>query len=107
MPAALEVLRVEIGAPIRIAANGGYRSPAHARSRSASPHCWGTAANIYRIGSDYIDSEETISRYADVAARSVELIDGMLRSAALGGTEVSVHDGVGRPADARIHEESA
>jgi hypothetical protein len=66
---ALEVLRVEIGAPIRIAANGGYRSPSHGGSGSGSAHCWGTAANIYRIGSDYIDSEETIARYADVVSR--------------------------------------
>jgi hypothetical protein len=69
LAAALEVLRVEIGAPIRIAANGGYRSPSHAASASGSPHCWGTAANVYRIGSEYVDSQERIVRYADVAAR--------------------------------------
>jgi hypothetical protein len=69
LAAALEVLRVEIGAPIRIAANGGYRSPSHAGSRPGSPHCWATAANIYRIGSDDLDSEETIVRYADVVSR--------------------------------------
>jgi hypothetical protein len=69
LAAALEVLRLEIGAPIRIAANGGYRSPAHAASASGSPHCWGTAVNIYRIGSEYLDSEERIGRYSDVASR--------------------------------------
>ena len=69
LAAALEVLRVEIGAPIRIAANGGYRSPAHVASTSGSPHCWGMAANIYRIGSEYLDSEERIGRYSDVASR--------------------------------------
>lgn len=66
LAAALEVMRVEIGAPIRIAANGGYRSPAHARSTSASPHCWATAANVYRIGSEYVDSQEAITRYSEV-----------------------------------------
>ena len=69
LAAALEVLRVEVGAPIRIAANGGYRSPAHSGSLSGSPHCWATAANIYRIGSDYLDSEEKITRYSDLASR--------------------------------------
>ena len=69
LAAALEVLRVSIGAPIRIAANGGYRSPAHKASASGSPHCWGTAANIYRIGGEYLDSEERIGRYSDAASR--------------------------------------
>jgi hypothetical protein len=68
---ALEVFRSEVGAPIRIAANGGYRSPAHAHSSSGSPHCWGTAANIYSIGSDYLDSPERIARYAEVASRTL------------------------------------
>ena len=68
---AMEVFRATVGAPVRIAANGGYRSPAHAGSVSASPHCWGTAANIYRIGNDYIDTAERINRYADVAGRAL------------------------------------
>jgi hypothetical protein len=68
---ALEVFRTEVGAPVRIAANGGYRSPAHAHSASGSPHCWAAAANIYSIGSDYVDSQERITRYAEVAARAL------------------------------------
>jgi hypothetical protein len=71
LAAALELLRVEAGAPVRIAANGGYRSPAHRVSAPASPHCWGTAANVYRIGSEYLDSEEKIQRYAALVARAV------------------------------------
>jgi hypothetical protein len=27
-------------------------------------HCWGTAANIYRIGDDWLDTQETIETYA-------------------------------------------
>ena len=54
---------------VHIAANGGYRTPAHGLSRYASPHCWGTAANIYRIGDDLLDSQERIERYAKVVAR--------------------------------------
>jgi hypothetical protein len=68
---ALEVLRAQAGAPLRIAANGGYRSPAHARSISGSPHCWGTAANIYRIGTDYLDNGEKITRFGDLALRTI------------------------------------
>lgn len=68
---ALEAIRGEIGAPIRIAANGGYRSPSHARTSPGSTHGWATAANIYRVGTEYVDSEERISRYAALAARAV------------------------------------
>lgn len=68
---ALEVLRSAVGAPVRIAANGGYRSPAHALSRSGSPHCWATAANIYRIGAEYLDTQERIARYAEIATRTL------------------------------------
>ncbi|MDQ3438806.1 MAG: hypothetical protein M3478_00485 [Planctomycetota bacterium] len=68
---AMEVFRTTVGAPVRIAANGGYRSPAHAGSVFASPHCWATAANVYRIGNDYIDTAERITRYAEVAGRAV------------------------------------
>lgn len=71
LAAALEVLRNEIGIPIRIAANGGYRSPAHSGSASGSPHCWATAANVYRIGPEYIDTEEKIARYSAIASRMV------------------------------------
>ena len=68
---ALEVFREAVGGPVRIAANGGYRSPAHACSLSASPHCWATAANVYRIGNDYVDTVERINRYAEIACRSL------------------------------------
>jgi hypothetical protein len=71
LAAALEVIRVEIGAPMRIAANGGYRSPAHARTRSGSPHAWAAAANIYSIGNDYVDTEDKIMRYGTIAGRAV------------------------------------
>jgi hypothetical protein len=59
----LEVLRAEVGTYVHIAANGGYRSPAHRLSTHASPHCWGTAANVYRIGDDWLDNERNITRY--------------------------------------------
>ena len=68
---ALELFRSEVGAPVRISAKGGYRSPSHAHSSSGSPHCWGTAANVYSVGADYLDTQERIARFADVAARTI------------------------------------
>ncbi len=63
LAAVLEVLRAEVGTFVHIAANGGYRSPAHRISRGTSPHSWGTAANLYRIGDDWLGGERTITRY--------------------------------------------
>jgi hypothetical protein len=71
LAAGLELFRLEVGAPVHVAANGGYRSPGHALSRHASRHCWGTAANIYRIGDTYLDSREEIEKYAAIARRVI------------------------------------
>lgn len=60
----LEVLRQKVDTYVHIAANGGYRSPAHRLSRHAGPHLWGTAANVYRVGDDWLDNERTITRYS-------------------------------------------
>jgi hypothetical protein len=65
----LEVLREKVGTFVRIAANGAYRSPAHALSRYASPHNWAAAANIYQIGDEYLDEQEKIERYNEIAAK--------------------------------------
>lgn len=69
LAAHLSVLRQHLGTFVHVAANGGYRSPAHALSSPASVHAWGTAANIYRIGDDLLDSEEALGRYTDVVRR--------------------------------------
>lgn len=63
----LEVLRAEVGTIVRVAANGGYRSPAHALSAAASPHSWGAAANIYRVGDELMDRQERIEKYSQLA----------------------------------------
>jgi hypothetical protein len=65
----LEVLRERVGTFVRIAANGGYRSPAHKLTRCASPHNWGAAANVYQIGDEYLDEQEKIERYNEIAMR--------------------------------------
>ena len=71
LAAVLELFRLEVGAPVHVAANGGYRSPGHALSRHASRHCWGTAANIFRIGDTCLDSREEIEKYAAIARRVI------------------------------------
>ena len=71
LAAGLELLRIEVGAPVHIAANGGYRSPAHQLTRHASRHCWGTAANIYRVGDTFLDTREEIEKYAAIARRVI------------------------------------
>lgn len=71
LAAGLELLRLEVGTYVHVAANGGYRSPGHALSRHASRHCWGTAANIYRIGDTYLDTREEIEKYAAIARRVI------------------------------------
>ncbi|GAB3651731.1 hypothetical protein [Ramlibacter alkalitolerans] len=71
LASALELLRLDVDTYVHVAANGGYRSPGHALSRHASRHCWGTAANIYRIGDTYLDSREEIEKYAAIARRVI------------------------------------
>lgn len=71
LAAALELFRREVGTYVHVAANGGYRSPAHELTRMASRHCWGTAANIYRIGDTYLESGDDIQRYAEIAHRVI------------------------------------
>jgi hypothetical protein len=65
--AALERFRDAVGAPVRIAANGGYRSPSHRLSVPTSPHQWGAAADIYRIGGRMLDDADRIERYGRTA----------------------------------------
>jgi hypothetical protein len=68
---ALELFRLEVGSYVHVAANGGYRSPGHALARHASRHCWGTAANIYRIGERFVQGREEIEKYAAIARRAI------------------------------------
>jgi hypothetical protein len=63
----LELLRREADTYVHVAANGGYRSPAHRLTEHASTHCWGTAVNVYRVGDDWLNDERTIGTYARMA----------------------------------------
>ncbi len=63
----LELFRQAVGTKVYVAANGGYRTPRHELSRYATPHTWGAAANLYRIGDTYIETREQIEKYNGVA----------------------------------------
>lgn len=69
---ALEQFRTAVGTFVHIAANGGYRSPAHKQScRMATTHCWGSAVNIYRVGDTLIDDRQAHDRFAQIARESI------------------------------------
>jgi hypothetical protein len=63
----LEQFRSAAGASIHIAVNGGYRSPSHKLAIGATPHMWGTAADVYRIGQTILKAKDTIEKYNDLA----------------------------------------
>ena len=67
----LERFREAVGSFVHISANGGYRSPAHGLSRNATLHCWGVAANIYRIGDTYLDTRSAIERFSLIARETL------------------------------------
>ena len=63
----LEQFRAACGASVHVAVNGGYRSPSHKLAHNATPHMWGTAADIYRIGKDILKTKEAIDKYNEIA----------------------------------------
>ena len=63
----LEQFRAAAGSSVHVAVNGGYRSPAHKMSHAATPHMWGTASDIYRIGTTIVKTQEVIEKYNDLA----------------------------------------
>src|SRR5438874_746613 len=63
----LEQFRLAAGASVHIAVNGGYRSPAHKMAIGATAHMWGTSADIYRIGTAILKTQELIERFNTLA----------------------------------------
>ena len=63
----LEDFRTRVNATVHVAANGGYRSPAHRLSGSAGPHQWAAAADIYRVGDTWLNTQAAIEKYAAIA----------------------------------------
>lgn len=68
---ALEQFRDAVRSYVHIAANGGYRSPGHGLTVHATPHAWGTAVNIYKIGDRMLDEREVLDQYAEIAYKSM------------------------------------
>jgi hypothetical protein len=110
LAAYLELLRMEVGTYVHVAANGGYRSPAHRLSRHASAHLWGTAANIYRIGDDWLDDEKNITRYGRIAEKVLPGIRALPWGHGVGETDDQLHLDLGYtvvvPSDAPGEEDS-
>jgi hypothetical protein len=68
LAAHLELFRLAVGVPVHLAANGGYRSPAHARAGQASTHCWAAAADVFQVGTELLDERLRIEKFARIAA---------------------------------------
>lgn len=67
----LEQFRDAVKNFVHISANGGYRSPGHGLTLHATPHAWGTAVNIYKIGETMLDQQDVLDQYAEIAYRSM------------------------------------
>lgn len=63
----LEQFRAAAGASVHVQVNGGYRSPSHKMAVNATPHMWGTAADVYRVGTNILKTQELIERFNAVA----------------------------------------
>ena len=92
---ALEAFRQEVDTYVHIAANGGYRSPAHKLAGPGSVHCWATAVNIYRVGDDWLDDERAITRYGDVARSVFPAFRALPYGHGVGETDDHLHLDVG------------
>ena len=87
----LERLREAVGAPIHLAVNGGYRSPAHKLSVGATPHMWGTAADLYRIGGHVLNEKETIEKFNRLAEETIDDFWVMPYGHEIGKTDDHIH----------------
>ncbi|HEV8242111.1 MAG TPA: hypothetical protein VGS57_22285 [Thermoanaerobaculia bacterium] len=92
---ALSIFRDKVGAMVHVAANGGYRSPQHERSHAASTHCWGTAANVYQIGDELLDSPEKIEKFREIALLSLPYVNVHAYGHGPGFTDDHLHLDVG------------
>lgn len=63
----LERFRELCEGPVFISVNGGYRSVQHRGNRRMTPHSWGSAVDIYRIGSTILSDQDSIERYREKA----------------------------------------
>lgn len=91
----LEAFRQRVEAPVFIAANGGYRSPAHALCQPPGPHAWASAANIYRVGDHWLDDREAIEKYARLAESIAPEVFAKPFGSGFGETDDHLHLDIG------------
>lgn len=91
----LQRLREEIKLSLHVAVNGGYRSPAHKMAVRATPHMWGTAADIYRVGTTILKDRETIEKYNEIAEDISEDIYVMPYGHEVGTVDDHIHIDLG------------
>ena len=91
----LERYRELVGAPVHLAVNGGYRSPSHKLAVGASPHMWGTAADIYKIGHTLLRDQATIETYNRLAEEVSDDLWVMPYGNDIGMTDDHVHIDLG------------
>lgn len=103
---ALELFRLEVGTYVHVAANGGYRSPGHAVNRAATRHCWGTAANIYRIGDTFMHEPDAIAKYTAVARRVVPGVWVRPYGTSVGTADDHLHLDLGYTAFEPLHRDA-
>jgi hypothetical protein len=63
----LERLRELVGQQIHLAVNGGYRSPVHKLAVGITPHMWGTAADLFRVGPILLNAKDAIEKFNRIA----------------------------------------
>ncbi|HWK89069.1 MAG TPA: hypothetical protein VNP72_03715 [Longimicrobium sp.] len=91
----LQLLRERAGTLVHVSANGGYRSPSHRLSDEPTPHNWGAAANLYRVGDDWLDSEAAITEYGRKARELSPLFRVLPYGRTAGQTDDHLHLDVG------------
>lgn len=87
----LERLRDAVNASIHLAVNGGYRSPAHKLAVGASPHMWGTAADIYKIGNVLLRDQASIETYNRIVEDVSDDLSVMPFGHEIGTTDDHIH----------------
>jgi len=87
----LERIREAVDAPLYVAVNGGYRSPAHKLSVAATPHMWGTAADLYRVGPIVLRDRASIETYNRVIEDLTDDLHVMPYGEEIGQADDHVH----------------
>ena len=91
----LEQFRAAAGASLHIAVNGAYRSPGHKLASNATAHMWGTAADIYRIGSSILRTKDAIEKYNEIAEDVSDDVRVLPYGHAIGNADDHVHVDLG------------